>query len=161
MVAQPSPAKRSMRGQKITHKEEGKWDAPVAQLEELPTDWVQDVGLSPLFLAAWRGHLEVFKELIAKGADVNQKANNGMSPWMEACGEGHLGVGEATASNGFTGLIFASSGGKTNVVRFLLSKGARVDRTNKKGQTALDVAVAKRHKEIVGLLTRHASASAH
>ncbi|KAI3407527.1 hypothetical protein GPALN_015594 [Globodera pallida] len=31
------------RGQKITHKEEGKWDAPVAQLEELPTDWVQDV----------------------------------------------------------------------------------------------------------------------
>ncbi|KAI3407338.1 hypothetical protein GPALN_002974, partial [Globodera pallida] len=59
MVAQPSPAKRSMirensagwdetvktlrRGQKITHKEGGKWDAPVAQLEELPTDWVQDV----------------------------------------------------------------------------------------------------------------------
>ncbi|KAI3407528.1 hypothetical protein GPALN_015596, partial [Globodera pallida] len=34
------------RGQKITHKEGGKWDAPVAQLEELPTDWVQDVGLS-------------------------------------------------------------------------------------------------------------------
>ncbi|KAI3408821.1 hypothetical protein GPALN_007421 [Globodera pallida] len=116
-------------------------------------------GLSPLFLAARQGHLEVFKELIAKGADVNQKANNGMSPWMEACVKGHLDVVEhfveycgqdieATASNGFTGLIFASSGGKTNVVRFLLSKGARIDRTNKKGKTALDVAVAKRHKEI-------------
>uniref|UniRef100_A0A183CF16 MULE domain-containing protein n=1 Tax=Globodera pallida TaxID=36090 RepID=A0A183CF16_GLOPA len=35
------------RGQEITHKEEGKWDAPVAQLEELPTDWVEDVGSSP------------------------------------------------------------------------------------------------------------------
>uniref|UniRef100_A0A914H8J4 G-protein coupled receptors family 1 profile domain-containing protein n=1 Tax=Globodera rostochiensis TaxID=31243 RepID=A0A914H8J4_GLORO len=39
--------KRLWRGQKITHKEEGKWDAPVAQSEELPTDWVEDVGSSP------------------------------------------------------------------------------------------------------------------
>uniref|UniRef100_A0A914IH26 Uncharacterized protein n=1 Tax=Globodera rostochiensis TaxID=31243 RepID=A0A914IH26_GLORO len=33
--------KRLWRGQKIIHKEEGKWDDPVAQLEELPTDWVE------------------------------------------------------------------------------------------------------------------------
>uniref|UniRef100_A0A914HIN6 Uncharacterized protein n=1 Tax=Globodera rostochiensis TaxID=31243 RepID=A0A914HIN6_GLORO len=39
--------KRLWRGQKIIHKEEGEWDAPVAQLEELPTDWVEDVGSSP------------------------------------------------------------------------------------------------------------------
>uniref|UniRef100_A0A914ID08 Uncharacterized protein n=1 Tax=Globodera rostochiensis TaxID=31243 RepID=A0A914ID08_GLORO len=35
--------KRLWRGQKINHKEEDKWDAPVAQLEELPADWVEDV----------------------------------------------------------------------------------------------------------------------
>uniref|UniRef100_A0A914IGD3 Uncharacterized protein n=1 Tax=Globodera rostochiensis TaxID=31243 RepID=A0A914IGD3_GLORO len=29
--------------QKIIHKEEGKWDAPVAQLDELHTDWVEDL----------------------------------------------------------------------------------------------------------------------
>uniref|UniRef100_A0A914H5J4 B30.2/SPRY domain-containing protein n=1 Tax=Globodera rostochiensis TaxID=31243 RepID=A0A914H5J4_GLORO len=40
--------KRLWRGQKIIHKEAGKWDAPVAQLEELPTDWVEDVGSSPI-----------------------------------------------------------------------------------------------------------------
>uniref|UniRef100_A0A914HWC3 Uncharacterized protein n=1 Tax=Globodera rostochiensis TaxID=31243 RepID=A0A914HWC3_GLORO len=92
------------------------------------------LGLSPLLLAATAGHLEVCRELVAKGADGNLETNDGMSPWIKACEKGHLDIVklfvdngqdiETTNKFGVTGLIAASREGKTNVARFLLSKGA-------------------------------------
>uniref|UniRef100_A0A183CDY5 ANK_REP_REGION domain-containing protein n=1 Tax=Globodera pallida TaxID=36090 RepID=A0A183CDY5_GLOPA len=131
-----------------------------------------DAGNSALFCAVVKGHLEVCKLLVAKGADVNQGTNVGLSPWLLACAKGHLDIVEHfvehcgqdvnfASSGGVTGLMCASGEGKPNVVRFLLSKGARVDRTMDDGNTALDLAVSNGHGEIVELLTRHASASAN
>uniref|UniRef100_A0A914HD31 B30.2/SPRY domain-containing protein n=1 Tax=Globodera rostochiensis TaxID=31243 RepID=A0A914HD31_GLORO len=123
-------------------------------------------GYSALLLAAAAGHLDVCKELVAKGADGNQDAAFS-TPWSTACMGGHLEIVklfvdkgqdiEVTHRLGFTGLMIASLAGNTNVVRFLLSKGARVDRTIE-GKTARDAAVEMGHREIVELLTRHASA---
>uniref|UniRef100_A0A183CNG7 ANK_REP_REGION domain-containing protein n=1 Tax=Globodera pallida TaxID=36090 RepID=A0A183CNG7_GLOPA len=124
-------------------------------------------GFLPLFFAASQGHLEVCRELVAKGADVNQ-SNNGRTPWLEACANGHLDIVEffmgngqgieARNKNGVTGLIAACLEGKANVVQFLLSKGARTDWATAKGFTAMDKAVAKRHGEIMLILALHESA---
>uniref|UniRef100_A0A183C6F6 ANK_REP_REGION domain-containing protein n=1 Tax=Globodera pallida TaxID=36090 RepID=A0A183C6F6_GLOPA len=78
-------------------------------------------GVSPLFFAAREGHLEVCKVLVAEGADANQKS-----------GDGDIAVGqdiEVTGNDGATGLIAACIEKKANVVGFLLSKGACIDRT--------------------------------
>ncbi|KAI3419182.1 hypothetical protein GPALN_006935 [Globodera pallida] len=119
-------------------------------------------GVSPLHCAAKIGHLEVCKLLVAKGADINQKGANS-SPWLTACLEGHLDIIklfvdngqdiEITENDGFTGLVIASSEGNANVVRFLLSKGALVDRTSdKKGYSPLSVAAKSGHLEVCKLL---------
>ncbi|KAI3417693.1 hypothetical protein GPALN_012168 [Globodera pallida] len=89
-----------------------------------------------------KGHLDVCKVLVAKGADVNRESENGFSPWLEACEKGHLDIvkffvaegqdTEFTYSDGITGLMFASREERTNVVRFLLSIGARIGRTDAK-----------------------------
>uniref|UniRef100_A0A183CPA0 B30.2/SPRY domain-containing protein n=1 Tax=Globodera pallida TaxID=36090 RepID=A0A183CPA0_GLOPA len=39
-----------------------------------------------------QGHLEVCRELVAKGADVNH-SNNGQTPWLVACKKGNLDIG--------------------------------------------------------------------
>uniref|UniRef100_A0A914HAW4 ANK_REP_REGION domain-containing protein n=1 Tax=Globodera rostochiensis TaxID=31243 RepID=A0A914HAW4_GLORO len=57
-------------------------------------------GFSPLYLAAREGHLEVCKLLIAKGADTNQKTNNGVSPWLIACGKGRADIVQLFLANG-------------------------------------------------------------
>uniref|UniRef100_A0A914HAA8 ANK_REP_REGION domain-containing protein n=1 Tax=Globodera rostochiensis TaxID=31243 RepID=A0A914HAA8_GLORO len=58
------------------------------------------LGFSPLYLAAREGHLEVCKLLIAKGADTNQKTNNGVSPWLIACGKGRADIVQLFLANG-------------------------------------------------------------
>uniref|UniRef100_A0A183C4V1 ANK_REP_REGION domain-containing protein n=1 Tax=Globodera pallida TaxID=36090 RepID=A0A183C4V1_GLOPA len=126
-------------------------------------------GVSPLFLAASLGHLEISKVLVARGADVNQESGDDSSPWLIACEKGHLDIVELfvedgqdiefthsdveffvengqniefTHSNGYTALIIASAFGKTNVGHFLLSKGARV------GLPALFFAAKEGHLEM-------------
>jgi ankyrin repeat protein len=46
-----------------------------------------DDGWTPLHLAAARGHKEIVEQLIAKGADVNAKTINGITPLDYAEGE--------------------------------------------------------------------------
>uniref|UniRef100_A0A914HUN8 Uncharacterized protein n=1 Tax=Globodera rostochiensis TaxID=31243 RepID=A0A914HUN8_GLORO len=58
---------------------------------------------------------------------------------------------DVTGRNDAIELIIASSEGMANVVRFLLSKGARADRTDANGNTALDEAVENGHGEIMEL----------
>uniref|UniRef100_A0A183C6H8 ANK_REP_REGION domain-containing protein n=1 Tax=Globodera pallida TaxID=36090 RepID=A0A183C6H8_GLOPA len=63
--------------------------------------------------------------------------------WFKACTRGHLDTVklfvenghdiEAQKRDGVTGLMLASAFGKPDVVRFLLSKGARTERTDAKG----------------------------
>jgi uncharacterized protein len=86
--------------------------------------------------AAFSGNLQEVERLLAKGADVNAKRDNGT-----------------------TALIGASIEGHQEVVEFLLAKEANVDakvyffgRTG--GATACDLASQKGHQEIVKLLIR-------
>jgi ankyrin repeat protein len=75
-------------------------------------------GSTPLHLASFKGHLEVVKFLLEKGADI-----------------------EAINGGGFTSLQLAAYGGHRDVVEFLIDKGSNLNAINKQmGMTVLDFA---------------------
>jgi ankyrin repeat protein len=75
-------------------------------------------GSTPLHLASYKGHLEMVKFLLEKGADI-----------------------EAENGSGFTSLQLAVYGGHRNVAEFLIDKGSDINAINKQmGMTVLDLA---------------------
>jgi hypothetical protein len=118
-------------------------------------------------LASERGHLEVVQALLADGAAVNAKANNGMPALMLASQNGHFEVVQALLAkaaevnakddDGWTALMNCSLNGHLAVVRALLANGADVNAKaiNSKasnGGTALMWASGKGHLEVVRAL---------
>lgn len=91
-------------------------------------------GATALSYAAERGQKEIVEMLIAKGADVNARRGYpaGDRPLHSAVRAGHK-----------------------DVVEQLLAHGANVNAKNDEGRTALSLAQAKGHTEIVELLRRH------
>ena len=79
--------------------------------------------------ASYRGHEPCVRALIAAGASV-----------------------EAKAEDGWTALMLASRQGHELCVRALIAAGARVEATDKNGETALMLASAGGHEPCVGAL---------
>ena len=102
---------------------------------------------SPLMLAALNGLLDISKQLIARGADVNKP---GWAPLHYAATKGHLAVMElllehhayidAASPNGSTPLMMASLYGTASAVKLLLEAGADPLIQNEQGLTAIDFA---------------------
>lgn len=102
---------------------------------------------SPLMMAALRGHTELVKELIARGADVNK---TGWTPLHYAATSGHLEIMnlllenyayiDAESPNGTTPLMMAAQYGSAAAVRLLLDAGADASLRNQLGLTAIDFA---------------------
>ena len=87
-------------------------------------------GATPLFLAASMGHLEMVRALIEAAADINQPIHQGSSPLFTACRQGRV-----------------------DICRLLLQARAEMERAiMANGATALIVASARNHLEIVRLL---------
>jgi hypothetical protein len=82
-----------------------------------------------LMEAARSGQASTVRDLLARGAEVNDKDLGGQTALMKAAGNGH-----------------------TAVVRLLLAGGAEVNEKDNQGQTALTRAKAGQHSDIVGLL---------
>ena len=59
---------------------------------------------------------------------------------------------DAKNPDGDTALILATRAGKVGLCRFLLSEGSNIDHQNRKGQTALHIAVQKRNIKLVSEL---------
>ena len=89
-------------------------------------------GMSPLHQAAYEDHKELTELLIAKGADVNAKADGGWTPLHQAAIEGHKEVAE-----------------------LLIAKDADVDAKNVDGETPLDLAIELKQTETAELLRKH------
>ncbi len=92
-------------------------------------DCRDDVGETPLMLAAGGGKRDAVDHLLAGGADVN-----------------------ARSSVYGTALMCASCNGYANVVPTLLEHGAKVAITNNAGNDALWLAAAGGHEDVVALL---------
>ncbi|XP_067670660.1 serine/threonine-protein phosphatase 6 regulatory ankyrin repeat subunit A-like [Haliotis asinina] len=88
-------------------------------------------GRTPLMLAAWKGHQDVFELLVSAGSDVSLVDDGGNNILHVAC-----------------------RGGNVEMVAYLLSKShADFDATDKQGSTAIMIAKEKNHKAVVDILS--------
>ena len=139
-------------------------ESPPIRRQMLPTtgtlEWVDFTGQTPFIRAALAGDVTVMKLLLAKGADptiptfggttalmaaagvnwvVDQTADEGAKALLEAvqlCVELGLDV-NAINSMGLTAVHGAANRGSDDIIRFLASKGARLDVKDKEGRTPL------------------------
>jgi ankyrin repeat protein len=111
-------------------------------------------GTTALMRAATANRADVTNMLIGAGASVNQKDRNDMTALMLAllchCEKSAEALilkraeveGRGTHGNcpGFSPLMLAVQGQMHHIVAMLMERGARLEPTNDKGQTALDLA---------------------
>ncbi|KAL5509789.1 hypothetical protein EMCRGX_G005215 [Ephydatia muelleri] len=125
-------------------------------------------GWSPLYTASFSGHLDVVETLMEAGANINQATKYNATPLYAASEEGHdhvvqtllragADVNIVTSDDGWSPLITASFYGHTAIVKTLIKAGVNVNHANKDGETALDLAVEKGHKEIIEVLKTYQS----
>ncbi|MFC1764701.1 ankyrin repeat domain-containing protein [Planctomycetota bacterium] len=111
-------------------------------------------------------NLDKAKELIAQGADVNAKDNQGNPLLYTVASEGHRQMVEllvtsgadinATGQNNGTPLHRAAVKGHRDVVEILLKHGADINAENKGGNTPLGLAKWRGNSEIIEILTKAA-----
>jgi ankyrin repeat protein len=109
--------------------------------------------------------------LLEKGAEVNVKGVDGMTAFIQSI-FGILSGSVTTAvcdlllekgsnvndqltgadATGWTAIMFASSNGKLDLVKYLISKGADVNLRAKDGTSALSLALKDKNEEIIKIL---------
>jgi ankyrin repeat protein len=121
-----------------------------------------NVGRTPLHIAALFGRKEVVVLLLANKAEVNARAKQEQTALLWAASEGHAEVVEllltnkaevnAVDKNGWTPLHKAAEGGHKEVVELLLANKAAVDARNIQGATPLMAAAGEGRKEVAAVL---------
>jgi ankyrin repeat protein len=137
----------------------------------------QNRGLTPLVLVAQFGKADIGKLLIEAGADIDVNFQGmtllhsaAFSPaGNEAVTELFIAEGldvnaKCTAEvrveiEGVTPLHLAAGTGKAAVGEALIRNGAEVNAKNKNGDTPLDSAISKGHKELAEILRNHGGIS--
>ena len=112
-----------------------------------------------LFTAARSGQLEEIKNLLASGADINQKNEKGYSPLMLACYNGQYNAAQFLIQSGadvnsvdentnsiLMGVVFK---GHSVIFDLLAKSGADLDYQNSKKQTAMDLAVMFGRRDLI------------
>ena len=124
----------------------------VPPVSTVPTAPVRNPALDQQLIdAAWANDVELARQLIAGGADVNAKDDTVQSAYLIATSEGYLDLLELTLANGAdltsldsyngTGLIRAAERGHADIVGRLLQAGIEVNHVNRPEWTALDEAI--------------------
>jgi len=116
-----------------------------------------------LLNAAANGKLNLVKDLVSKGADVNHQDDYGWTALMIAAWNRHLDIvkylvkeGKANVNienkYGYTALMKAARNGYLDIVEYLVKAGANVDQQDQYGDTASTLAARKNHLNIVKIL---------
>ncbi len=117
---------------------------------------------SALMMAALKGHADLARRLIARGADVNK---TGWTPLHYAATGSHAALItmlmdahayiDAESPNGTTPLMMAAQYGSAATVRQLLESGADASLKNQLGLTAQDFALRSGRQEVFELIAAH------
>ena len=123
------------------------------------------VGCGPsvdIHQAAERGNIEIVKQAIADGADVNAKTEDGWTPLHFATSGGYEEITElliakgadvnARDNRGGTSLLEAALSGKKEIAKILIAKGTNVNAKDDIGRTTLHAAAWHGQKEVAELL---------
>ena len=109
-------------------------------------------GQTILMAASRLGHLELVRLLIARKANPNRQSPTGDTALMMASLGGHLeivklldGSGAEISSRGWTALHYAAFSGATDIVRFLVARGAARDAIAPNWDTPLTLAIRSGH----------------
>ena len=115
------------------------------------------LGRSACHFAAARGHAEVVRLLIGRGAAANATDHAGKTPLMLACEAGSVAVAKVLIESGgdvgatdlrhTDALARAARSGQAELVQLLLDAGAEVDTRDGEQRTSLMSAVAGAHIE--------------
>ena len=115
-----------------------------------------------LIWASGNGYTDVVEYLIEKGANINQKMREDVTPLMWACVKKQIDIMELLIKKGAdinvkdeggdTPLMHASNYGYMNIVEMLVEKGANVNEVTNGKRTALMKAVMNEHYEIAEYL---------
>jgi hypothetical protein len=122
-----------------------------------------DSGAGILWSAAGEADVGKMRDLVAVGADVNERSNGGWTPLMSAAFRGDAATvafllanradpNLAEAKSGRTALILATMQGHSEVVRALLAGGADPNCKDKSGTTPMSVVQQSGHTHIGRLL---------
>jgi len=120
-------------------------------------------GWTPLYTAAYYGKIKLCDRLLKRGADVNQQELKGWSPLHAAADRGHLDICRLFVENynakiniqsdqGTTPLYHACANGITNVVEYLLRKGANPSKGAKDGHKPIHASCMYGHENITRTL---------
>jgi len=152
---------------------EAKSVEPVVEAAKPPTAKAPDISIHD---AAEDGNIEVVKQHIAAGTDVNAMNNERKTPLHDAAREGNKEVAELLIAKGadvnakdiFDGTPLHYSvrnvryGQCKEIVELLIAEGANVNATFKVGsssggggETPLDEAIQRKHPETAALLRKH------
>jgi ankyrin repeat protein/L-ascorbate metabolism protein UlaG (beta-lactamase superfamily) len=126
---------------------------------------LDELGQSPLHLAAAGGHRDVVDLLIAKGADLKAVCRDGRNLLHSAAAGGLVGLMERLVKAGFpvdrpdrygrTPLLKAAEGGSDAAAEFLLSRGANVMSRDYYDQTPLHEAAFSGNLRLLDILVKH------
>jgi len=135
------------------------------------------LGANAIMLAARGGHLPTCKCLVEAGIDLCPSTGVGstaceFTPVMAAAHYGHdtvvrylldrgFDVNSRTPSMGVSALMLTALNGHMTTAQVLIERGADPNFTNVNGQTALDIAMARGHREVRGYLDRKTSNKPH
>ncbi len=124
--------------------------------------------LPPLFYpqellnAAREGHLDVVRNMLDKGVDINTKDGWDSTPMMYAAANGHTDIVALLLERGVninstsrlerTPLMWAANRGQDGTVKFLIEKGADIASKDRGGKTALMLAVERNNQSTAELI---------
>ena len=118
-----------------------------------------DIGFTPFMLAAKKGHLETIQFLVKNGGELNKGNENGWLPLHSAAAGDHTNVVQFLLQNG--GQVLSTTDQGTTVlhlathselVKFLVEKGADIHARDNCRKTPLHVAAEKGQTETINYL---------